>query len=350
MYCFKDFYFSFNCINMRKLPIISFGVAILCFLGLQFVPRKPATKGEGESKQGRQELVELGIEDILNKSKSSLDSLGSISLKEVESTLVTSSNDIKKETEAYKGLSKFWNEHQNYTVGAHYAEQVAQIEQTNQAWSIAGTTFGMAVNQRNTEPSWKLFAAKHAIQAFDKALSINPQDNASSINKALVLVELSMLDPTVPPMKGIGILKDLVSKDSTNVSALAALGDMALRRNGFEDASKRYAQITRIKTASARQRCTAFMQLAYCQSQLGASVEANQSLKNAADEEFKNSKFANGSSDEQFSHYFILADLYFQLGDHDNAILNYQKALPLASNEATKKDIQKQLSSLVVKH
>lgn len=335
---------------MRKLPIISFGVAVLCFLGLQLVPRKPATKGEGEPKPGRQELVELGIEDILNKSKSNLDSLGSISLRASELSLAASSNDIKKEIEAYKGLSKFWNEHQNYTVGAHYAEQVAQLEQTNEAWAIAGTTFGMAVNQRGTEPSWKLFAARHAVQAFDQALNLNPQDNSSSINKALVLVELSMLDPTVPPMKGVGILKDLVAKDSTNVSALAALGDMALRRNGFEDASKRYAQITRIKTASARQRCTAFMQLAYCQSQLGGAAEANQSLKNAVNEELENSKFANGSTDEKFSHYFILADLYFQLGDQDNALLNYQKALPLASNEATKKDIQKQLSSLVVKH
>lgn len=200
------------------------------------------------NKKKGEEEEQLTEEVLLSEARNALDSSQIVWLAELDKQKAQASN-LEEEGQVLKLLSKTWNEWGNFAAGAVYATEVAKLIPSAEAWSIAGTTYGIAF-QRSEDVVLKQFAARKAIHAFEQAASMEPDSLQHHINEALMHVELSGIDATVMPMTGIQKLLTLDKKYPDNVTVSMVLGRLSLMRSGdVEKAIKRFEKVTTIATA-----------------------------------------------------------------------------------------------------
>ncbi|MCR9287702.1 MAG: hypothetical protein NXI23_09990 [Bacteroidetes bacterium] len=146
-------------------------------------------------------------------------------------------DSVKNET--LKSLSGKWYETGRSDISGHYALQIAELENSENAWSIAGTTFSICI-QRTAEEKIKSYCTDKAIQSFENAISINPENPQHQLNLSLIYAENP---PQDNPMKGILMLLDLNKKFPENVGVLVNLGRLGLKTAQFEKAAQRLEKV-----------------------------------------------------------------------------------------------------------
>jgi len=151
-------------------------------------------------------------------------------------------------TNTFKELSSLWYKLQHPSIAGYYAEKVALVEDTEAAWSIAGTTFAICV-QRMGENKVRQYCTSRAFKAFENAISINPSNIQNQVNLALTHLE------TQNPMMGIQMLRELNQKHPENVLVLMTLGKQAVRTNQLELASERFLRILEIESNNKEAAC-----------------------------------------------------------------------------------------------
>lgn len=226
---------------MRFTPVqwLLVGLAILIPVALFFLVRTTPKVKKGATAPEEQEAVNINI--LMNEAREALDTSELRFLTELESRLAAA-EDIPAEIQLYKLISRTWNESKRYVIGGYYAEKVAELEATGEAWSIAGTTYGMGF-QTSTDMPTKRFAATQAISAFQEAQKLEPDTLVHKINEALMEVELASADPTVMPMQAILKLRDLADKNPDNARAQMSMGRLSMRSGQFEKAVPRFEQV-----------------------------------------------------------------------------------------------------------
>jgi len=90
------------------------------------------------------------------------------------------------------------------------------------------------VMQKTEKPEWRVWQAKEAIGCFNKTLQFNPENVDVKIALATCYTE-----GTGETMKGVTLLRDITSKDSTNIAANVILGKLAIQSGQFDKAIKR---------------------------------------------------------------------------------------------------------------
>ena len=117
------------------------------------------------------------------------------------------------------------------------------MEDNNEAWSIAGTTYSLAV-KKTTDDNEKQFAVGKSRNAFNKAIELDESNIENKINLALSYVEVQEQDN---PMKGILMLVDLNKKNPDDPSVLYQLGRLSLGTNQIDKAVSRLSRAVEIK-------------------------------------------------------------------------------------------------------
>jgi len=153
---------------------------------------------------------------------------------ELEASIEQAVADSVK-VERFKQISGKW-----YTLGypaiaGFYAQQVAELDNSEEAWSIAGTTYSIAV-QRAADDRTRSFATGRAVTAFENAISLNPDNPANQVNLALIYTENP---PESNPMQGVQMLLELNNEYPDNVYILNNLGRLANRTGQYERAVQR---------------------------------------------------------------------------------------------------------------
>lgn len=138
---------------------------------------------------------------------------------------------IEDEAEVLKLISRTWYENGNYLASGYYAKKVAELLQTGEAWSIAGTTYAAAF-KTGKENDIKKLAAQKAIEAIGKAKALQPDSLQHRINEGLMYLEWSTVDATVMPMKGVRLLQQLDQEFPNNVRVNMTLGRLSATRSG----------------------------------------------------------------------------------------------------------------------
>ncbi len=151
----------------------------------------------------------------------------------------------------YKQLSKKWYDFGYPSVSGHYAEQIALQDNTEEAWSITGTTFVLCL-QQSQEEKVREFCIEKAISAFEKAISINPENVGNKVNLALTYVENP---PSDNPMRGILMLRNLNEENPQNTQVLNQLARLAIRTGQFERAIERLNQVLEIEADNKNAVC-----------------------------------------------------------------------------------------------
>lgn len=148
-------------------------------------------------------------------------------------------NADSKDPSVLKQVSAAWHNVGHDEIAASYAEQIAEIEKTEEAWSIAGANFYLAI-QQSQEELIRNFATQHAVNAFQNAASLNPTNIEHKINLALCYTENP---PPDNPMKGTLLLLDLEKQNAGNVPVNIQLARLGIRTGQFDKAIARLEKV-----------------------------------------------------------------------------------------------------------
>jgi tetratricopeptide (TPR) repeat protein len=278
--------------SQRNIQIIVIALSIGLFAWLYFgSSNRSADRSRVEKTRAlkAESQPENEAEQIVATAKKNLEAAKLEEIETLELSLPLQLTDSLR-AETFKALSKAWNEMEQFTVGGIYAQKVAKISNTAEAWSIVGTTFGIALKQATT-PESRQFCINQSVEAFTKASELDPKEVQHKINLALTYVE------TEQPMQGIAMLRTLSEEFPENTSVLMALGQLAVRSGQYDKAIERYQQVARLEPNNLRGQ-------------------------------------------------YALAQVYQSVGKTAEAIAAYQKCLALSTDATVRSDIEQLIKKL----
>lgn len=207
---------------------------------------------KGQATEDEPELL-LNEETVLAEARASLDSSQVAFLTALDQER-TQSDNIAQEAEVLKLMSRTWYEYGNFLVSGYYAKKVAELLQTGDAWSIAGTTYGAAFGRAKKNDLKKL-AAQQSIAALAQARELQPDSLQHRINEGLMYIELSTVDATVMPMQGVGMLQQLAQEHPNSIPVLMTLGRLSATRSGdLAKAKPRFEKVLEIAETTGVER------------------------------------------------------------------------------------------------
>lgn len=171
-----------------------------------------------------------------------------------------------------KALSSTWYNAGQGAIAGHYAYEVAELEGTSSAWSIAGSTFSLAL-QQSTDEKIRSYCLENAVSAFEKAASLEPDQIEHRLNLALLYTEMP---PQDNPMKGILMMVDLNKQNPDNPSVLYHLGRLAMQTGQTDKAVERLRQASLLRPEHRDTWCL----LAQAESAAGHAKEAQEAHDN----------------------------------------------------------------------
>jgi tetratricopeptide (TPR) repeat protein len=253
-----------------------------------------------------------GIENgLAAENEISTDSLLLISKKQLSPDLLSRLNKLEqalsKESTAAAGqtikdhqlhvfhqLARFWSDSARIFVPfAWYNAEAARLENSGKSLTFAARLF--LNNLQNDEDvkrrKWKALQAK---DLFERSLKINPDDDSAKVDLGACYFYGGI---SATPMDGILKIREVVEKDSTNIYAQMMMIQGALLSGQIDKAINRLQLVNRLQPANA-------------------------------------------------DAVFLLADSYDRTGDKSNAVIWYQKSLPLIKQQDVKAEIEKRIKEL----
>ena len=219
---------------MNKAQYLTLLGALVLFAGLYF-GFDTKTDKQKTTEQSRALVAEsTSFETLLGDAKAHLSNAQSAEIAVAEQKAGDATSDEARAT-ALKELSGLWYSFGQIPVAGGYAEQAAEIENTDAAWSVAGATYynGLVTSQ---DPVVRSYCATHAVKAFESASSLAPEQVEHRVNLALVYAENP---PPDNPMQAVLILRDLEKKYPENASVYNALGRLAIKTGQWSRAVER---------------------------------------------------------------------------------------------------------------
>lgn len=219
---------------MSKAQYLAVAVALALFAGLYWgFGTTPSGKKKTENAP-LQQAENIGFEQLLAAAKTSLKAEQTAELASDEQALAGSGPDAERIAHL-KSLSAHWYELGNLPVSAGYAEQVAELEKADSAWSVAGALFFNGLLDAQ-DPAIRDYCATQAAKSFESAAQINPNQVEHKVNLALVYAENP---PPDNPMKAVLLLRDLEKQHPENPAVYNALGRLAIKTGQWERAVER---------------------------------------------------------------------------------------------------------------
>lgn len=235
---------------MTKSQLVAVVVAAVFFVILYLgFDRKPSTVKEAE-KTRILAIESTDINILLAEAKKTLKVEEANTILVLEQQLALADVDSLK-SKALKELSGGWYRLGKYALAGYFAQQVAELEDTEGAWSIAGTSYAICV-QKVSDDKTKQFCTNRAADAFENATSINPTNLQHQVNLSLVYLENP---PKQNPMQGVQILLDLNKKHPQDVLVLLTLARQGIRTGQYEKAVERLSSILAIEPSNVDANC-----------------------------------------------------------------------------------------------
>ncbi len=158
-------------------------------------------------------------------------------LKALEQQL-TGIRDSTAMSPVYDDLSKLWQEHKNLPMAGYARAKSAHLAHSEKKLNFAGQFFLDLIHQGSDAPSVMMWEAQQAIGCFNEALAINPDNDTTKLALAS-----GYIDGTGEVMKGVGILREVTSKDPNHIPANLMLGRMSIQSGQFDKAVTRYETV-----------------------------------------------------------------------------------------------------------
>lgn len=228
------------------------GSALLLFFLLYFgcKTKPPAQQEIEKSRLLNAEQTDVNV--LLKEAKGSMTSgqQAEVYLLEEALAALAEEEDTAK-IDAYKQLASKWFSLGHPGISGHYAQEIAAVENTEEAWSIAGTTYTICV-QRSEVEKVREFCTQRAIQSFESAISLNPANVQHKVNLALCYTENP---PADNPMKGILMLRSLDDENPENALINTSLARLAIQTGQYDRAIQRLQTVLQNEPANSTANC-----------------------------------------------------------------------------------------------
>ncbi len=163
---------------------------------------------------------------------------------------IKAEKDTLRAISMMKDLSGFWYQQGVRGLAAHYAEEIAKVQDDAASWSIAGTSYVLCAQVEDSELGEH--CRDQAARAFENAISIEPENVDHRINLALSYVYKPL---EAQPMKGILMLVDLNKQYPDNVPVLVQLARLAIQTSQWEKAEERLGQAIILEPKNLKATC-----------------------------------------------------------------------------------------------
>lgn len=219
---------------MTTLQWTTIGGALILFLVIYFGCETQPKDIAALEKSRALSVESTDVQTLLLEAKAQLDPSSLSEITALEEELSNTLSDTAK-LEVQKALAGQWYALGQVALSGYYAQEVASVEMTDDAWSIAGTTYTICI-QRAEKQKVKDFCMGRAVNAFESAISLDPTELAHQVNLALAY---TYSPPADNPMKGVLLLRELNNKAPDNVLVLNTLARLAIQTGQFDKALAR---------------------------------------------------------------------------------------------------------------
>ena len=238
--------------KIREQTIYIFGAIILLavlFFGFDNIPstQKTLEKSRALNSPG------FDIHSLQEAAKKELPKDTRLAIETLESQSQFAGPDSTR-IRLLKELSGSWFQLRQPILAGIYATRVAEMEQSATSWSIAGTTFAAALSDTGLDEKTRSIARDKAVEAFENAISLEPDVIEHRINQALSYVETPDM---AQPMKGIQMLAGLATSHPESALPPFHLARLAVKTGQMERAEERINQALAIDSTDQRIACLA---------------------------------------------------------------------------------------------
>jgi tetratricopeptide (TPR) repeat protein len=130
--------------------------------------------------------------------------------------------------------------YQKPLLGAYYSEEKVKLKADLRNIREAADRYFYSTN--NLDEHLKTHMFEKGAEYYNKFLKLDSNDLDAKINLAVCYVESSK-----EPMKGIGLLREVLEKDSNNIKAHLNLGYFAIKSGQFDKAIGRFEKVLKIE-------------------------------------------------------------------------------------------------------
>lgn len=219
---------------LNKAQIGAVLVAAALFLGLYFGldarPEKSGTMDRSRAIQGEK----TSVSTLITQAKSKLSESKQNEIKALEMQLESATQE-NEQISTLKKISAFWYTGNEISVAGSIAEEIAELENADSSWSVAGALFYTGLVKAQ-DPVERDFCAQHAVKSFENAASLAPEKPEHRVNLALVYAENP---PPDNPMQAVLMLRELEKQNPEHPSVYNALGRLAIKTGQWQRAVDR---------------------------------------------------------------------------------------------------------------
>jgi len=231
--------------RLTQLLLILAGVVVIALI--LFAPeRKSDQKKEQElavdSHEGHDHAEGEGHEDEVAEKPEALPE----GVKELEQQAEKVS-DVDTKLNLYDSLISISIREKRPNLVAKYSKKKAMAVSTENNWMLAGDNYFKAFRLSKNQSQEML---NGAIAAYEKVQEINPDNLDAKTAIGVAYVEGASLTGQ-PPMRGIGILQEVLNIDPENVNALTNLGYFAIQSGQYDKAIERFEKVLQIDSLNA---------------------------------------------------------------------------------------------------
>ncbi|MBV7528883.1 tetratricopeptide repeat protein [Chitinophaga sp. sic0106] len=221
---------------MRKSQVLLIGAAVALLVVLYAFGRtvpKPDKKAMSTAapNQGGQEVAPIAFSELLDAAKKRIPAEKLLQVNTIETNVVR--GDVKtQQIAAFKALYNAWDSLNEAPVAAYYLGEAAKLENSEKSLTFAANLF-LTHLQHADNPAVAKWEADQAIQLFDAAIALSPENDTLKMSQAMVYMNSG------EPMKGVANLREVVAKHPDNIDAQVTLANLAITSGQYDKAIER---------------------------------------------------------------------------------------------------------------
>ncbi len=215
----------------RKIQLLILTGAVALTIVLYFAPQKI-----NKEKADAEKADVFSFESLLISAK------GSLKRQEIE-PLTKLENDLAKnkgDSVLLDSLGKQWDKMGQPVISAHYFEMIAEEKPGEKSWLNAAYRFFDA-SRMVTDSTLRSKLVAKTISAYNHVLEFNPENLDAKTDLGACYAE-----GTNEPMKGIMLLREVVTKNPEHENAQFNLGILSVRSGQYEKAIERFQKVLAI--------------------------------------------------------------------------------------------------------